>query len=365
MNRKTLQVKSADEGRISAVFCTFGVVDHDNDIVLPGAIPAGKEVVISQYNHASWGPSAMPVGKGVIRIHGDEAILDGEFFLDTTEGLNTFNTLKKLGPLAEYSWGFDVLDGTPNQHGGRYLKSVDVHEVSPVLKGASIGTRTLALKGRRTAALGGIGGARRRGIGVHETSTVSRPWDSAAMEKSLTTDRPSDLRTVYAWVDPAGDPEVKSSYRFPHHHGVKGPANLRACLAGIAVLNGARGGPNLPPADVTSVHEHLASHLRDADREVPELRVSGAPTKFNDELLETLAGVSGLLDSAKRVVALRAFKGKSLSKVNSELLDWIADDLKQLDALLKSAPTDADVDGPSEDELASLFAASIARIQGI
>lgn len=366
MDRKTLnglRVKASAQGHISAVFCTFGVVDHDNDVVLKGAIPAGKEVVISAYNHASWGPGAIPVGKGVIRIAGNEAILDGQFFMDTQAGLDTFNALKQLGPLAEYSWGFDVLDGTPNQHGGRDLKSVDVHEVSPVLKGASIGTRTLALKGRREAP--GPQPLRRSGIGLHETSTVSRPWDAAAMEKSLDTDRPSDLRTVYAWVDPAGDPEVKASYRFPHHHGIKGPANLRACLAGIAVLNGARGGADLPPLDRKSVYEHLASHLRDADREAPELRLGGSPTKFNDELLETLAGVSGLLDSAQRVVALRASRGKSLSRVNAELLDWIGDDLRRLDSLLKSAPTDAADDGPSEDELASLFAASIARIHGI
>lgn len=364
MSRKALtglQIKSADAGEISAVFCTFGVVDHDNDVVLKGAIPQGKEVVISAYNHASWGPGAIPVGKGVIRIAGNEAVLDGQLFLDTQAGRDTFNALKQLGDLAEYSWGYDVLDGTPNQHGGRNLKSVDVHEVSPVLKGASIGTRTLALKERRVpSTLRG-----RRGIGVHETKTVSRPWDSAATEKALDTDRPSDLRTVYAWVDSDGDPELKSSYRFPHHHGVQGPANLRACLSGIAVLNGARGGADVPDADRKAVYEHLASHLRDADREPPEFRVSGAPTKFNDELLETLAGVSGLLDSAQRVVALRASKGKSLSKVNAELLDWIGDDLRRLDALLKSAPTDDADDGPSEDELASLFAASIARIHGI
>ncbi len=159
-----------------------------------------------------------------------------------------------------------------------------------------------------------------------------------------------------------GDPELKASYRFPHHHGVKGPANVRACLVGIAVLNGARGAVDIPGTDRKSVYEHLASHLRDADHEVPELRHGGSPTKFNDELLETLAGVSGLLDSAQRVVALRASKGKSLSKVNAELLVWIGDDLKRLDALLKSAPTtDAD-DEPSEDEIASTVLAALARI---
>ncbi|MER7002215.1 hypothetical protein ABT297_04090 [Dactylosporangium sp. NPDC000555] len=363
MDRKslrTLQIKSADAGLVSAVFCTFGVVDHDGDVVYKGAIEDGKEVVISAYNHASWGPGAIPVGKGVIRIAGNEAVLDGEFFMDTTPGQETFNTLKRLGRLAEYSWGFDVLDGTPNQHGGRDLKSVDVHEVSPVLKGASIGTRTLAMKDRTAAA---SAGARRRAIPVHETTIVSRPWDSAGMEKALDTDRPSDLRSVYAWVDPNGDPEVKASYRFPHHHGVKGPANLRACLGGIAVINGARGGTNLSLADRKAIYEHLAAHVRDADHEPPEFRPSGAPTKFNDELLETLAGVSGLLDSAQRVVALRASKGKQLSKVNAELLGWIGDDLKRLNTLL-TTHQDADDDGPAEDVITSTMLAATAAVYG-
>ena len=58
-----LTVKAADKGEVSAVFSTFGVIDHDGDITLPGAIKDGTEVVISSYGHEShWG--ALPVGKG-------------------------------------------------------------------------------------------------------------------------------------------------------------------------------------------------------------------------------------------------------------------------------------------------------------
>jgi hypothetical protein len=174
--------------------------------------------------------------------------------------------------------------------------------------------------------------------------------------------RPSDLRSVYAWVDPDGDPEAKSSYKFPHHHGVSGPANIRACLAGIAALNGGRGGADIPEADRKAVYNHLAAHLRDADREPPELRAAqGGAVKFNDELIEGLAGVSALVDSATRVVALRAEKGKTLSRVNTEVLEWIADDLKRLEALLTNPPAGT----VSDEEITSTFLASLARIHNV
>ncbi len=174
--------------------------------------------------------------------------------------------------------------------------------------------------------------------------------------------RPSDLRSVFAWVDPDGDPESKSSYKFPHHHGVGGAANVRACLSGIAALNGGRGGTSIPDTDRKAVYNHLAAHLRDADREPPELRAApGVPTKFHDELLDGLAGLSEVVDSAARVVALRAERGKSLSRVNVEVLEWICDEVKRLDALLHISPAGA-VD---DDTLTASWLESLARIHNL
>jgi len=55
-------------------------------------------------------------------------------------------------------------------------------------------------------------------------------------------------------------------------NGEPGAANVRACITGIAVLNGARGGTTIPDADRRGVWNHLARHLRDADVEPPELK---------------------------------------------------------------------------------------------
>jgi len=141
----------SDVGAVKAVFATLGVIDHDSDIILPGAIESGKKVRVSAYNHASWDRS-LPVGVGSISEVGNELILDGNFFLDTTHGADTYKTIKGLGELVEWSFGFDVLDkdyttDPVTGHQVRRIKKLKVYEVSPVLLGAGIDTRTIDIKG--------------------------------------------------------------------------------------------------------------------------------------------------------------------------------------------------------------------------
>jgi HK97 family phage prohead protease len=152
MERKMISaaVKDADQGLWQATFSTLGVVDHDGDVTLPGAFEDGAAVVISAYGHTSWG-GALPIGKGVIRATASEAVLDGQLFLTTAAGRETFEVLKGLGELQQLSYGFDVVESELGEHDGkrvRFLKKLKVHEVSPVLVGAGIDTRTLAVKGK-------------------------------------------------------------------------------------------------------------------------------------------------------------------------------------------------------------------------
>jgi hypothetical protein len=163
MHKKSLngvEIKNADLGEVSAVFATFGVTDKDGDITDPKAFTEGAQVAISAYGHKSW-EGQLPVGVGTIRTDGEKAIMDGRFFLDTTAGRDTFNALKGMseaGIPSEWSYGFDVLDSEPAQKDGakRLLKSMKVYEVSPVLLGAGVDTRTLAIKSQDVSdSLGG------------------------------------------------------------------------------------------------------------------------------------------------------------------------------------------------------------------
>lgn len=348
---RRVEIKSADRGEVSAVFSTLNVIDSDGDVTPVGAFEDGAEVVISSYQHTSWG-GALPVGKGRIRTTGEEAILDGQFFMNTTTGRETFEVVKSLAEsgLGEWSYGFDVLDAEPATFQGRdvrLLKKLKVHEVSPVLVGAGVNTRTLAAKAAkdgRGAVVAAPEAEFKAAIRPHETPVTAKAWDAVATVAAIPADASvSDLRTVFAWVDTDGDPEAKTNYRFPHHHGVSGDANLRACLTGIAVLNGAQGVTGVPEKDRAAVYKHLAGHLVDADREPPELRAAaGGPLKFHEEAAGALAVVSGLLDRAQEVVALRAQKGKgkALAASSVDLLEWLLDDMRRLKSLIDSPQDD-------------------------
>lgn len=112
----------------------------------------------------------------------------------------------------------------------------------------------------------------------HSTPVVDRPWDTSEVRPRVRSgESRSYYARIFAWYDPRGDEGVKSTYKMTHHHvsedGEPGAANVRAAIEGIALLNGARQGVDIPSSDRLGVWRHLARHLRDADREPPPLRM--------------------------------------------------------------------------------------------
>ena len=112
-------------------------------------------------------------------------------------------------------------------------------------------------------------------IRPHSTRTSEAPWNGSASESKLGDASPGTMRREFAWVDAGADPDNKGSYKFPHHEvtasGGVGAANMRACISGIGVLNGGRGGARIPKADRRRIYVHLARHLRDGGHEPPAL----------------------------------------------------------------------------------------------
>lgn len=143
-----VEIKELDDKvHVEAVFATLDTKDHDGDVTQKGAF--GKQNVrISDWNHSTWGGSK-PIGMGTICEEGKEAVFRGTFF-KTQAAQEMREVLKGLGDLSEWSYGFDVDESEPGTHDGekvRVLKRMTVHEVSPVLKGAGIGTHTRSVKG--------------------------------------------------------------------------------------------------------------------------------------------------------------------------------------------------------------------------
>lgn len=148
--KSQIELKDDGEaGEFRAVFSTFDVIDRDGDVTIAGAFKDGQKVRISYWGHR-W--QDLPTGIGEIHSDDEKAWVDGRFFLDTQAGLETYKTVKNLGDLQEWSYGFDIIESEDGEVEGqkvRILKDLDVYEVSPVLLGAGIGTQTVAIKAQR------------------------------------------------------------------------------------------------------------------------------------------------------------------------------------------------------------------------
>ena len=134
---------------VTARFATFNTIDRDGDVTMLGAF-GRQEVRPAAWSH-NWGQPI--IGRGTIRETRDAALFDGEFFLGTTAGLDTYRAVKRAGNLQRWSYGFDIYEmrlrepearQSATRWGGMVREVVkhEVFEVSPVLLGARVATRT-------------------------------------------------------------------------------------------------------------------------------------------------------------------------------------------------------------------------------
>ena len=112
------------------------------------------------------------------------------------------------------------------------------------------------------------------------TAPKERDWDWDGTDKldRIIEERGWDgVALAHAWHDPQEDPEhdppqEKGAYKLPHHELIDGELKVvwRGVVAAMTVINGARGGVNIPDSDRRSVYDHLAQHYGEFDEEPPE-----------------------------------------------------------------------------------------------
>ena len=140
------------EGKVEAVFSVFNEIDSDGDVVRPNSIKSGygDRGVAMVWAH-DWKDV---IGRGQIIQEQDRAVFKGQFIMDTERGRDAFNTVKAMGDLQQWSFGYEVMEsenGTFKKDNEeevevRYLNEVKVWEVSPVLVGANQNTETVLVK---------------------------------------------------------------------------------------------------------------------------------------------------------------------------------------------------------------------------
>jgi hypothetical protein len=122
--------------------------------------------------------------------------------------------------------------------------------------------RTSPLPGRRSA------------IPYKKTPLADRnaTWDGPAQIAKC--DAADDLRAICAWFETGADPDLKQSYKFPHHNVPAGepeggyPCVFAGCVAVLVRL----GQADIPDADRRGVHAHIARHYEDFGETAPEYR---------------------------------------------------------------------------------------------
>jgi len=151
--------KADRAGAFRAVVATYGVVDKDGDVSVPGALDTTKNVLVSPWNHSSVDEANAdpPVGAATIRTVGDKAVAEGHFYVNTDMGRKAYEITKSLyqDGLGEWSYAFRIpaggaitdskaLEEWPGAR--RILAKVLPFEVSLVFAGAGVGTETLSVK---------------------------------------------------------------------------------------------------------------------------------------------------------------------------------------------------------------------------
>jgi hypothetical protein len=116
---------------------------------------------------------------------------------------------------------------------------------------------------------------------VHSTPAIEGDWDGDRIEKALPTGEPAAFyRRFYAYQAPDTDGTAKDHWHYLHHYydtstGESGAASVTAARAVIGLLNGARGVQTVAKgSDRQAVYDHLATHMRDAGVEPPDLHTT-------------------------------------------------------------------------------------------
>lgn len=114
---------------------------------------------------------------------------------------------------------------------------------------------------------------------INEDMTLE--WDSTKAEANIrewanAQDAPNaKYRRAYLWYD-AEKPENFTSYKFLVADVFNGEAQVvwRAITSTMAILNGGRGGTNIPEADRQKLYNVVKKYYKKFDQEVPELKAA-------------------------------------------------------------------------------------------
>ena len=324
-SNKSIEFKTVDDekGSVEAVFSVYNTLDTDGDVVIPGAIKSGfKNNQVPMVFAHKWD---QPIGKGVIDTDDDKATFRGSFFMETEAGKEAYNLAKEMGDLQEWSFGFRINDYevAPFQKDGqdevdvRYLKDLEVFEVSPVLVGANRETYTLAIKSGEEA--------------VYESNNLDE--EKAAIATDM-FDNPGEAMNR--------SKELSCAVGV-HTTEVDGKEVFMPCKTHAEYEEAIKDDKK----DLDS-EESTEEVLEENQEKVSEEESLPTGKRFSEEVKDVLAALESLIVRAKAIEVLRSKDGRTLSERASSALRAVQEDLNdawtEIDDILGDATSEVEAE---------------------
>jgi HK97 family phage prohead protease len=260
---------------------TFGNEDSGKDVVVKGAfidsLKSQTPKVLWQHNPNN------PIGLCLSAKEDDEGLFVKAKLPKFVTLSNDAGGLIKCGAINSMSIGFTVNDYSIKD-GVRYLKSLTLWEFSPVTFPMNSNAQITDIKG--------VTPFQDLPLAPRDTK-----WDGAAADKRIrkyadVEDAPNaKYKKAFMWVDSENDDKF-GSYKLPYADVIDGKLQAipQAIISIAGVLNGARGGTDIPDADQEKIKNIVKKYYSKMDMD--------APFGKNDDIeMEEMLNAEGLIES--------------------------------------------------------------------
>jgi HK97 family phage prohead protease len=347
---KSVEFKATDDekGTVEAVFSVFNNIDTDGDVVVPGAIKSGfKDNQVPMVFAHKWD---QPIGKGTIVSDNNKAVFKGNFFMGTEAGREAYNLAKEMGDLQEWSFGFRIHDYevAPFKKDGeeevdvRYLKDLEVYEVSPVLVGANRETYTLAIKSGEESV---YESSSEKAALAQDVFDNAEEAEKRAEELGCSGHHIHEVEGKEVFMPCSTHDAYEDAIKVDEEKGED--KDESTCCSGDCCQS-----KKYHSCDYGDTGKCAKEEEKSNDEDLSEKESSLQGVRFSDEVKDVLAALESLIVRAKAISILREKDGRTISDVASSALRAVQEDLNdawnEIDSIL-SEPTDAEPEEDTED----------------
>ena len=313
-----IEIKSMDEasGGFEGYLAAYGNVDHGGDKFLPGAFSkAGRK----RYPLLWYHNTQEPIGYFTVEREDEKGLyIKASLINEVQRAREVHALLKNKVPLA-LSVGFSVNPGGEEyKNGVRVISDAKLWEGSVVVFPMNERAKVMDIKKA----------TRFRDLPI---APRERRWDARAAERRVrrwadAEDAPNErYRMAFMWYDEEA-PDNFMSYKLQYADVIDGRlvAVPRAIFAIAAVLQGARGGVDIPTRDVPAVRRHVERYYEKMSAEWDEVILPPWLEEKDRQFAATLKGVAGLIETPKdfeRFLRDAGFSGKFAKGIASRFKD--------------------------------------------